>query len=277
MAQGRTIAILLALAACLLGACVASQGPSLPPDPMTLPPQERDGGSAYILGEDGKIKVFVWEGEAPIKKITLYPTGEVVEELVDTAVLRPRHDARLTAVAYKGSDFYRLPLTAKPLLTYGEEYVIGPEDVLEIDVWNNPALSKRVPVRPDGKISMPLIRDVTVAGMTALQVREKLTEAFGQFVGSPEVTVTIAEINSYKIFVQGEVAHPGAYPIKSRTTLVQVIAMSGGFTQWAEKSNIVVIRITEKGTERLPADYKRIVSGDDPDVPLRPGDTVIVP
>jgi len=118
---------------------------------------------------------------------------------------------------------------------------------------------------------------VTVAGMTALQVREKLTEAFGQFVGSPEVTVTIAEINSYKIFVQGEVAHPGAYPIKSRTTLVQVIAMSGGFTQWAEKSNIVVIRITEKGTERLPADYKRIVSGDDPDVPLRPGDTVIVP
>jgi polysaccharide export outer membrane protein len=157
------------------------------------------------------------------------------------------------------------------------EFVIGPGDVLDINAWKKPDLSRQVPVRPDGRISLPLLGDVNAAGRTANQLRDELNAGFGRFVNSPEVTVTVAQVHSYQVFVQGQVGHPGAYPMTGRTTLVQAIGLAGGFTQFAATRSIAIMRQTTAGSQRLEVNYDRIVAGKTPDVPLRPGDTIVVP
>src|SRR5690349_22595299 len=111
----------------------------------------------------------------------------------------------------------------------GSEYVIGAEDVLDITVWRNPDLSKQVQVRPDGRISMPIIRDVVAVGKTPTQLAEEMTNKLKEYVQNPVVAVTLKEVNSSNIFLLGEVAHPGKYPLKSKTTLLQGITIAGGF------------------------------------------------
>jgi len=160
-----------------------------------------------------------------------------------------------------------------------EKYVIGPEDVLSIHVWNEEALTRQVPVRSDGKISLPVIDEVHAAGLTPLQLKEKLTLRLKEFIDNPSVSVIVIEANSQKVFVSGEVRTPGVYRLRSETTLLQIIPMAGGFTEWADQKKILIIRKEAGKDKRIIVNYKKIVSGEDMsyNVHLKPGDTVIVP
>jgi len=161
------------------------------------------------------------------------------------------------------------------------EYIIGAEDILDITVWRNPDLSKQVQVRPDGRISMPIIRDITAVGKTPMQLAEEMTNKLKEYVQNPVVAVTLKEVNSSNIFVLGEITHPGRYPLKSKTTLLQGITIAGGFTPIAARNQIVIFRFTENapGMKRMTASYDEIVlrGGITENLELKSGDTVVVP
>ena len=161
----------------------------------------------------------------------------------------------------------------------GDQYMIGPEDVLYIHVWKEDALTRTVPVRMDGKISLPLIQEVKAAGLTPLQLKEVLMRKFKEFIENPIVSVTVVEVNSYKVYVIGQVKNPGVQRLRSETTVTQIIVMSGGFTEWANQKKIVVVRKEDGREKRMKVNYKKIMDGKDltTDVVLKAGDTVIIP
>jgi polysaccharide export outer membrane protein len=159
-----------------------------------------------------------------------------------------------------------------------DQYIIGPEDVLQIEVWKEKALSGNVPVRMDGKISLPLIYDVQAAGLTPLQLQEALVEKLKDFVESPNVSVTVMEANSFKVYVSGQVRIPGVIRLRTETSLLQIIPMAGGFTDWANPKKILIVRKGKNGEEkRFTVNYKKMVDGEVPAEKLKPGDTVVVP
>ncbi len=157
-----------------------------------------------------------------------------------------------------------------------EAYRIGPEDLLQISVWKNDALSRSVPVRPDGKISLPLLNDVDAAGLTALELREVLARRLADYMPNPEVSVIVSEVRSYKVSILGEVAKPGRYELKSWATVLDVLAMAGGFTQFAARSRIVILQSDGKSMKRIPFNYNR-VAGEQENFYLRNGDIILVP
>jgi polysaccharide biosynthesis/export protein len=160
-----------------------------------------------------------------------------------------------------------------------DTYVIGPEDVLSINVWREETLTRQVPVRSDGNISLPLIDEIHAAGLTPLQLKEKLTLRLKEFIDNPNVSVIVTAANSQKVYVSGEVRTPGVYPLRGETTLLQVIPMAGGFTEWADQKKILIIRKEAGKDKRIVVNYKKIVSGEDmgANIVLKPGDTIIVP
>lgn len=156
-------------------------------------------------------------------------------------------------------------------------YVIGPEDVLSIHVWREEAISKTIPVRSDGKISLPIIDEVEAAGLTPLQLKAKLTERLKEFIDNPSVSVVVLEANSFKVYISGQVRNPGVLRLRSETSLLQFIIMVGGFSEWANQKKILIIR-KEKGKERrILVNYKDIVEGKEPNLILKRDDTIIVP
>ena len=162
------------------------------------------------------------------------------------------------------------------------DYQIGPEDILEVQVWKNEALSKVVAVRPDGKISLPLTGDVPAAGLTAAQMQEVITEKLTPYHKElPSVSVIVQEVRSYVIYILGEVHRPAQYTVKRGTTLLQAIALAGGFTPFAATNNIMVLRQTmnDHNEMALNVRYKDIVSRQHPEsnILLIPGDTIIIP
>jgi len=157
------------------------------------------------------------------------------------------------------------------------QYVIGPEDSLYIHVWKEETLSRTVPVRIDGKISLPLIDEIQAAGLTPLQLKENLVKRFRDFVDIPNVSVIVMEANSFKVFVSGYVKTPGVVRLRSETSILQVISMVGGFTEWANQKKVLVIRKEEGKEKRITVNYKKIVSGGEPNLVLKSGDTIIVP
>ena len=161
----------------------------------------------------------------------------------------------------------------------GDQYVIGPEDVLYIHVWKEEALTRTVPVRMDGKISLPLVQEIKAAGLTPLQLKEVLTRRFKEFIENPIVSVTVAEVNSYKVYVMGQVKTPGLQRLRSETTVFQIITLAGGFTEWANPKKIMIIRKEDGREKRIKVNYKKIMSGDgtSADVILKTGDAIIVP
>jgi polysaccharide export outer membrane protein len=169
----------------------------------------------------------------------------------------------------------------KLLNTVSSDYVIGAEDVLEITVWRNQDLSKVVQVRPDGKFSMPVIRDVTAVGKTTSNLADELTRRLKEYVQNPVVAISVREVNSYNIFLLGEVVKPGKYPLKSKTTLLQGITIAGGFTPIAARNQVVIFRFkdNESGMQTLTASYDDIVlrGGVGQNFELQAGDTVVVP
>jgi polysaccharide biosynthesis/export protein len=157
-----------------------------------------------------------------------------------------------------------------------DAYRIGPEDMLAISVWKNDALSRSVPVRPDGKISLPLLNDVQAAGLTPAELREALTKKLTEFLPSPEVSVIVLDVRSFKVSVIGEVAKPSRYELKSWTTVADALAMAGGFTQFAARSRIVILRPEGTTMKRIPFNYNKL-AGEQENFYLRNGDIVLVP
>ena len=158
-----------------------------------------------------------------------------------------------------------------------DQYIIGAEDVLFIHVWREDSLSRTVPVRMDGKISLPLIDETQAAGLTPLQLKESLIQKLKEFIDTPNVSVIVMEANSVKVYVSGQVRTPGVYRLRSETTLLQVIPMAGGFTDWAGQKRIIVIRKEDGKEKRITANYKAMVEGKAPILVLKAGDTIIVP
>jgi polysaccharide biosynthesis/export protein len=159
------------------------------------------------------------------------------------------------------------------------QYIIGSEDILYIHVWKEEAISRTVPVRIDGKISLPLIDEIQAAGLTPLQLKEKLIEKLKDFVESPNISVLVMEANSFKVFISGQVKSPGVYRLKHEMTILQIIPMAGGFTEWANEKKILIIRKENNQEKRLTVNYKKIVEGKDSssNYILKAGDTIIVP
>ena len=159
------------------------------------------------------------------------------------------------------------------------DYVIGPDDVLAVVIWRDKDISGDVAVRPDGKISLPLLNDVQAAGLTPDQLRKQLTDAAAKYIEAPEVTVIVKQINSRKVFITGQIGKPGPYPLNAPTTVLQLIATAGGVLEYADSKNIVIMR-TENGKPLSHKfNYKDVVRGRNlkQNIELKPGDTVIVP
>ena len=169
----------------------------------------------------------------------------------------------------------------KSSLTVTTDYILGPEDVLEIIVWKNADLSKQVQVRPDGRISLPLIGDVPAVGRTTTQLTGELTTRLASYMENPTVSILVKEVNSYAIYVLGEVAKPGKYPLKTKTTLLQAITLASGFTPTAARNKIVIFRFGKdtEGLKKIKASYDDIVvrDGSNQNIELKPGDQIVVP
>jgi len=171
----------------------------------------------------------------------------------------------------------------KALLTVTPDYIIGPEDILEITVWKNADLSKQVQVRPDGRISLPLLGDISAVAKTPVQLTDEISAGLRVYMENPTVSIMIKEVNSYQIYVLGEVNKPGKYPLKSKTTLLQGITVAGGFTAMAARNKIVIFRFSKdgghEGLTKLRASYDDIVvrDGSSQNIELKPGDQIVVP
>ena len=170
--------------------------------------------------------------------------------------------------------------TIPPSATVDPNFVIGAEDVLAINVWKEPELSRTVPVRPDGMISLPLVNDVKAAGLTPMQLSVSITEKLRKFMTEPQVTVIVQTINSRKIHLVGEVNRAGTFPMLPDMTVLQALSGAGGFTQYANTKKIYVLRQTENGQQvKMPFNYKEVIQGKKPEqnIVLKSGDTIVVP
>ena len=171
--------------------------------------------------------------------------------------------------------------TDKSSLIVTTDYIIGPEDVLEITVWKNNDLSKTVQVRPDGRISIPLIGDISAVGRTSAQLTQEISDRLKSYMENPTVSIVVKEVNSYSIFVLGEVVKPGRLPLKTKTTLLQAITLAGGFSPVAARNKIVIFRFGKdgEGLAKIKASYDDIVlrDGTKQNIELKPGDQIVVP
>ena len=197
------------------------------------------------------------------------------------AAMRPR-ELRAQSMQAQGSDAVKSddgksdkPGDEAPAAT---DYIIGADDTLRVWVWKEPDLSETLPVRPDGKISMPLLNDIMAAGLTPLQLKESITEKLKKYIADPRVTVVVTAMNSQRIFVSGEVLHTGEMALLPHMTMLQALSHAG-FTQFANLKSIYLLRTTNGKQEKLPFNYKEVIKGNHPEqnIVLKPGDTVVVP
>lgn len=170
--------------------------------------------------------------------------------------------------------------TANKSVASDNSYVIGADDVLAISVWKEPEVSRSVPVRTDGKISLPLIGELQAGGQTPRQLEQEIAKRLQSYISEPEVTVIVQDSKSQRINILGMVARPGSYLLTGSTTVLDAIAMAGGFKDFAKQKSIYVLRTGEDGTQkRLPFNYKEVIKGKNPEqnVRLLPRDTVVIP
>lgn len=187
---------------------------------------------------------------------------------------QPKLPATAPATPQKSTSGTTAPAPPPP-----PDYVIGADDVLTIVFWKDKDMSGDVAVRPDGKISLPLVNDVQAAGLTPPQLRERLMEEAKRYIEDPNVTIIVRQINSRKVFITGQVNKPGPYPLSGPTTVLQLLSMAGGVAEFAHSKNIVVMR-TENGKQvSYPFNYKDVMARKNlkQNIELRPGDVVIVP
>src|ERR1035438_3788974 len=163
---------------------------------------------------------------------------------------------------------------------HDDTFVIGNDDVLAINVWKEPDVSRSIPVRPDGKISLPLAGEIQAAGLTPLRLEREIASKLQNYISEPEVTVMVQQINSEKFNILGQVAKPGSYPLTNSATVLDAIALAGGFRDFAKRKSIYVLRQSPNGSEsRIPFNYKDVIQGKNPgqNIKLEPRDTIIVP
>ena len=172
------------------------------------------------------------------------------------------------------------PVEKADTTSAGEDYVIGVQDVLAINVWREPELSRSVPVRPDGKISLPLVGDIMVSGLTPHALETRLTQELDSYLRKPQVTVIVQEVNSRKFSIIGQVEKPGTYPLATHVAILDALAMAGGFRDFAKVQKIYLLRLMPDGTrKRVLFDYKAAVNGKETyrDIEIQTGDTLVVP
>jgi polysaccharide export outer membrane protein len=160
-----------------------------------------------------------------------------------------------------------------------ESYRIGSGDVLAVDVWGEERLSKQVTVRLDGKMSLPLVEDIQAAGLTCEELENLLEQKYKDFVDAPEVSATLLQSGSGKVYLVGKVRSPGEYPLEKKMTLLQAISRAGGLDQWADASDVRLVRTIDGVERQFKVDYEAVVSGKDlsQNIILEPGDTIVVP
>jgi polysaccharide export outer membrane protein len=183
------------------------------------------------------------------------------------------------SVAAQANKSATKPAAAQNVPVTDPSYKIGPQDVLRIDVWKEAEISRSVPVRPDGKISLPLLNDVQAEGLTAMELSNVITEGLKKYITNPQVTVSISEINSRRVYVTGEVTRPGAFPLLPNMTVLQALTSAGGFTQFARTKKIYVLRSEGGRQVKHPFNYNDVVKGNrqEDNIVLQPGDTIVVP
>jgi len=171
------------------------------------------------------------------------------------------------------------PIETKKEIVSDPSYIIGPMDVLEIQVWKEPDFSRQVLVRPDGKITLPLVGDILASGMNTMGLKALLSEKLEDFVSKPEVTVIVLESRSKNFYIIGKINRPGTYPLNPDMTVLQAISVAGGLAEWADKDSIRIIRRSGGKDEILPFDYDKVISGKslEQNILLKPNDTIIVP
>jgi polysaccharide export outer membrane protein len=163
---------------------------------------------------------------------------------------------------------------------HDDSFVIGNDDVLAINVWKEPDISRSIPVRSDGKISLPLVGEVQATGQTPLKLEQEIAAKLKNYISEPEVTVIVQQINSQKFNILGQVNKPGSYLITNSATVLDAIAMAGGFRDFAKQKSIYILRQNGDGTQaRIPFNYKDVVKGQNPaqNIKLQPRDTIVVP
>jgi len=180
--------------------------------------------------------------------------------------------------ADKGKDTALVDAPHDPLSAAPPDYVIGADDMLQVSVWKEPDLTNTLPVRPDGKISLPLLNDVQAAGLTPMQLAASITEKLKKFLADPRVTVVVTQINSQRVYVLGEVLHTGAMNLLPNMTVLQALA-TAGFTPFANTGGIYVLRVENGEQKKVPVRYKKLIKGEamDQNIALKPGDTIVVP
>jgi polysaccharide export outer membrane protein len=168
------------------------------------------------------------------------------------------------------------PSAAKP---HDDSFVIGNDDVLAINVWKEPDISRSIPVRSDGKISLPLVGEVQAAGLTPLKLEKDIASKLKNYISEPEVTVMVQQVNSQKFNILGQVVRPGSYVIANSPTVLDAIALAGGFRDFAKQKSVYVLRQSPTGESRIPFNYKEVSQGKNmsQNIKLQPGDTIIVP
>jgi polysaccharide export outer membrane protein len=167
--------------------------------------------------------------------------------------------------------------TAAPAATAEEPYRIGKEDVLDVSVWRDADLSRTLPVRPDGFITLPMVGEVQAEGRTTVELEQDIAHRLQKYIQTPRVTVMVREVNSSRVYVTGEVQKPGAFPLRGQVTVLQALAMAGGLTEFADRNGMMVIR--GNNGPHIPVRYSDLIDrrAQGADFPLQPGDTVVVP
>src|SRR4029077_8015867 len=171
-----------------------------------------------------------------------------------------------------------IPESPKPA-TVDPNYSIGPEDILTIDVWKEPEISRTVPVRRDGKISLPLLNDVQAAGLTPTQLSAEIEGKLHESIIKPQVTVIVTQMSSQRIYILGQVTRGGAYPLVPDLTAVQALSIAGGFTPFANLKKIYIMRTENGEDKRFTINYKQLANGQhtEQNIHLKAGDTIVVP
>jgi polysaccharide export outer membrane protein len=171
------------------------------------------------------------------------------------------------------------PSAAARAATEDPDYVIGAEDSLAINVWKEAELSRPVQVRPDGKVTLPLLNDIQAAGLTPQQLAASITEKLKKFVSDPQVTVIVTAIVSRRIYILGEVAHSGTFPLLHGMTVLQALASAGSFSQFADTRKIYLLRSEGGKQAKYPFNYREVIKGrhQEQNIELKPGDTIVVP
>jgi polysaccharide export outer membrane protein len=206
----------------------------------------------------------------------LLVAGSVVAQTTKSAPAKPSNEAKLVDPAPTQSAS-GVDAATKP---HDDSFVIGNDDVLAINVWKEPDVSRSIPVRSDGRISLPLAGEIQAAGRTPLALEREIADKLKSYISEPEVTVMVQQINSQKYNILGQVTKPGAYSLTNSATVLDAIALAGGFRDFAKKKSVYVLRQNADGSQtRIPFNYKEVLKGENPaqNIKLQPRDTIVVP